>query len=136
MFDHSQSLESELNELEETFRDPDLLVQSIQKLQQNQDESLNDIQLKLNQMNQVNDDLKATNSFQPNKSSFAKKIQEEDACLFGSLKLDGHWMNVNSFKGQILTDERQCSELIDLCEFSPKLQMVSVVSRHERLIWW
>jgi hypothetical protein len=119
LFDHSQSFESELNELEGTFRDPDLLVQSIQKLQQNQDESLNDIQLKLNQMNQVKDDLKATNSFQPNKSSFAKKIQEEDTSLFGSLKLDGHWLNVNSFKGQILTDEQQCLELIKLCEFSP-----------------
>ncbi len=70
-FDHDKSFESELNELEETFRDPDLLVQSIQKLQQSQDESLNDIQLKLNQMNQIKDDLKATNSFQPNKSSFA-----------------------------------------------------------------
>jgi hypothetical protein len=33
--------------------------------------------------------------------------------------LSGCWLNVNSFKGQILTDERQMSELIKVCEFSP-----------------
>jgi hypothetical protein len=115
-FDESQSLENQLHELEETFRNPNLLIETIKEMQQTQKESLNDIQLKLNQMNQVEDHLKATNEFKPNLSSFN---QEEDACLFGSLKLDGCWLNVNSFKGQILTDEQQCSELIDLCEFSP-----------------
>ena len=67
-------------------------------------------------MSKVKDDLKATNEFQSNLSSFN---QEEDACLFGSIKLNRCWLNVNSFKGQILSNERQITELIDLCQFSP-----------------
>ena len=39
--------------------------------------------------------------------------------IFGSIKLDGHWLNMNSFKSQILTDERQMSDLIKLCDLSP-----------------
>jgi len=45
--------------------------------------------------------------------------QEEETFLFGSIKLNGCWLNVNSFKGQILNDKRQMSKLIYLCEFSP-----------------
>jgi hypothetical protein len=58
--DESKSLENELNETEELFRDPNLLIESIRDMQQKQKESLKDIQLKLNQINQVKDDLKAT----------------------------------------------------------------------------
>jgi hypothetical protein len=32
--------------------------------------------------------------------------QEEDTSLFGSIKLNGYWLNVKSFKCQILTDEQ------------------------------
>jgi hypothetical protein len=67
-------------------------------------------------MNQVKDHLTATNEFQPNLSLFD---QEEETSLFGSIKLYESQSNMNSFKSQILTDERQMSELIDLCEFSP-----------------
>ena len=35
-------------------------------MQQKQEEALKDIQLKLNEINQVEDDLMATNDFQPN----------------------------------------------------------------------
>jgi len=66
-------------------------------------------------MSKVKDDLKATNDFKPYVSSF----NQEETSLFGSIKLNGCWLNVNSFKGQILTNERQMTELIDLCEFSP-----------------
>jgi hypothetical protein len=105
-----------LNQIEETFRNPNLLIESIKEIQQKQEESLNEIQLKLYVMSQVKDDLKATNKFKPNLSSFN---QEEETSIFGSIKLNGCWLNVNSFKGQILTDECQMSELIELCEFSP-----------------
>jgi len=116
LFDHSQSLESELNQIEDTFRNPNLLVQSIKEMLSKQEASLKEIQVKLNQMTTVKYQLKTTKGFKPNLSSFN---QEEDTSVFGSLKLDGYWLNVNSFKGQILTNERQMTELIDLCGFSP-----------------
>jgi hypothetical protein len=72
--------------------------------------------MKLNQMNQVEDHLVATNGFKPNLSLLNR---EGDTSFVGLIKLNGCWLNVNSFKGQILTDERQMTELIDLCEFSP-----------------
>jgi hypothetical protein len=103
-----------LNQIEETFRHPNLLIQSIQAIQSRQEESLKDIQLKLNQMSKVKDDLKATNEFQSNLSSF----NQEETSLFGLIKLNGYWMNVNLFKSQILTNERQITELLKLCEFS------------------
>jgi hypothetical protein len=115
-FDHSQSLENEMNGIEDTFRNPHLLIETIKQMQRRQEESLNGIQMKLKQINQVKDHLVATNGFKPNLSSFN---QTEGDTSFGSLKLDECWLNVNSFKGQILTDERQMTELIDLCEFSP-----------------
>jgi hypothetical protein len=116
-FDDSQSLENEMNQIEELFRNPNLVIKSIKEMQRKQEESLKDIQLNLNEMSKIKDDLMKTNAFRPNLSSFN---QEEDAFLFGSIKLNACWLNVNSFKcSQILTDERQMSELIDLCEFSP-----------------
>jgi hypothetical protein len=53
-------------------------------MQQKQEESLKEIQVKLNQMNQVKDHLTATNYFLPNLSAFN---QEEETSLFGSIKL-------------------------------------------------
>jgi hypothetical protein len=83
-------------------------------MQQKQAESLKDIQLKLNEMNQVKDDLKATIFFIPNLSSF----NLNETSLFGSIKL-GQFTNMDLFKSQILKDDRQPLELISLCEFSP-----------------
>ena len=49
-FDESKSLEDKLNEIEEeTFRNPNLLIQTIKEMQQKQEESLKDIQLKLSE---------------------------------------------------------------------------------------
>jgi hypothetical protein len=115
-FDDSQSLENQLHEIEETFRNPNLLIEKIKEMQQTQEESLDDIQLMLNEMNRVKANLMATNEFKPNLSSFNQV--EGTSSLFGSIKLSGY-SKVNSFKGQILTDEQQCLGLIKLCEFSP-----------------
>jgi len=82
LFDESQSLDNELNQIEETFRNPNLLIKTIKKMQQKQAESLNEIQFKLNEMNQVRDDLKASNYFMPNLSSF----NQMETFLFGSIK--------------------------------------------------
>jgi hypothetical protein len=114
LFDETQSLEDNLNQIEETFRQPNLLIQSIKEMQRKQEESLNEIQLKLDQMNQVKENLEATNKFKPNLFSLN---QEGDTSLFGSIRLDVY-SNINSFKSQILTGN-QPNELIRLCEFSP-----------------
>jgi hypothetical protein len=110
-----ESLEKELNDIEDTFRNPNLLIQSIKEMQQKQQESLKDIQIKLNQMNQVKDNLEATNELKSN-SSFLRQV--EDTSLFGSIKLNGYCPGLYSLKGQIINDEQQCLELIKLCEFS------------------
>ena len=57
LFDKTHSLEHELNEVEETFRHPNLLIQTIREMQQKQDESLRDIQFRLYEMTKVNDNL-------------------------------------------------------------------------------
>jgi hypothetical protein len=114
--DETQSLEGNLNEIEELFRDPNLLIESIGEMQRKQEESLSDIQLKLNQMSQVKVDLMATNYFKPNLSMFD---QEEETSVFASIRLYGYsFSNMNSLKSEILTDD-QSIELIKLCEFSP-----------------
>jgi hypothetical protein len=111
-FDQTKSLETELNQIEEVFRNPNLLMETIQEMQLKQEESLKDIQSILNQMNQVKGNLKASNGFIPNLSLFDQK----ETCLFGS---DGDWLNVKSLKSQILKGEKQCFELLEVCEFSP-----------------
>jgi hypothetical protein len=116
-FDDCKSLEHELNQIEELFRDPNLLIETIKDMEQKQEEVLNDIQFKLNQMTIVKDTLIATNYFQ---STLAPINQEEETSLFGSIRLNACWSNVNSFKGQILTDVKQSIALLELCEYSPR----------------
>ncbi len=62
-------------------------------MQRKQEESLKDIQLKLNEMAIVKDHLTATNYFNPNATSFN---QEEGAYLFGSFRLN-QYSKINSF---------------------------------------
>jgi hypothetical protein len=108
-----ESLENELNGIEDTFRNPNLLIETIKEMQQKQEESLNEIQSKLTEMNRVKVIIMVTNEFKPNTSfSFTS--------LFGLLKLNRTCSYVNSLQGQILNDEQQCLELIKLCEFSSK----------------
>jgi hypothetical protein len=114
-FEKNQSLEDELNEIEELFRDPNLQIETIQELHQKQEKSLNEFQFKLNEMTQINDDLKATNEFQPNVSP----LNQNETSNFGSLKVNEFCSYMNSLKSQILKGEQQLSELLKLCEFSP-----------------
>ena len=103
-----------MNGIEETFRHPSLLIETIKEMQRKQDESLNDIQLKFNEINQVKDNLKASNEFPPNLHFF----NQTETAIFGSIKLS-LYSGTNSLKSQILNGEQQLSELINLCEFSP-----------------
>jgi hypothetical protein len=116
VFDYSQSLKDELEDIQKTFRDPNLLIQSIKEMQRKQEESVKDIQSKLNETKEVNSYLKATNHFKPNLSLFNQ--EGDKSSLFGLIKLC-QYSNTNSFKSEILTNERQLVELINLCEFSP-----------------
>jgi hypothetical protein len=114
-FDETKSIENEFNQIEETFRNPNLLIETIREMKHKQDESLRDIQIKLYDMSKIKDVLKATNEFQPNKYPFN---QEGDPSLFGSIKLN-EFSNTNPFKSLILKDVKQSFELIRLCEFLP-----------------
>jgi hypothetical protein len=114
-FDETKSIRNDLNKIEEKFRDPNLLIETIKQMQRKQEESLIDIQLKLTEMNRVKNNFKILNEFRPNSTLFD---QEELASLFGSIKLN-QYSKINSFQGEIIKGERQCSELIKLCEFPP-----------------
>jgi hypothetical protein len=107
------SIEDTFNEMEEVFRNPNLLIETIKTMQQKQEKSLKCIQLKLNEINQVKDHLEEANEFQPKSS-----LDQTETSLFGSLSLNGY-SKINSFGSEILTDLEQCLDLIDLCEFSP-----------------
>jgi len=115
-FDDGKSLQIKLAEIEEMFRNPNILIESIREMQQKHEASLNEIQSKLNQINQVKEFCEETNVFQPNSISFNQN--EETSSLFGLLKLI-KYSNINSFKSQILEGEQQLVELINLCELSP-----------------
>jgi hypothetical protein len=112
-FDHSKSLDKELEEIEELFRNPNLLIHSIKEMQQRQEEPLKEIQLKLNEINQVKVDLKATNEFEPNLTLLNQESSSLSSSFFGSIKLN-NCSNADPFKSQILTGN-QPNELIKLC---------------------
>jgi hypothetical protein len=117
-FDGSKSLDKDLEEIEECFRNPNLLIQSIKDLQQRQEESLKEIQSKLNEINQVKVDLKAANEFEPNLTLLNQELSSSfSSSFFGSMKLNNLSIT-DPFTSQILTGN-QPNELIKLCEFSP-----------------
>jgi hypothetical protein len=114
-YDDGKSLQIKSSEIEELFRNPNILIESIRDMQQKQEASLDEIKSKLNQMNQVKEFCEETNRFQPNSTSFN---QIETYSLFGLLKLK-QYSNINSFKSQILVGAQEYFDLIKLCEFSP-----------------
>jgi hypothetical protein len=106
------SLEIDLNQLEDTFRKPNLQIETIKEMLWKQKKNINDIRFKLNELDQVKDELNATNVFKPNLTLFNQEVSS-----FGLLKLNAN-SNMNLSKSKILKGEQQASELIKLCEFS------------------
>jgi hypothetical protein len=92
------SVNDRLNKIEETFRDPNLLNQTIQEMQQKQETSLNEIHLNLNEMIQINSYLKSSNYFKPNVSSCNQE-------MFGLLQLNDYSC-FDPFKSQILNNQQ------------------------------
>jgi hypothetical protein len=87
-------------------------------MKQRQEESLKGIQSKLNEINQVKVDLKATNEFEPNLTLLNQESSSSlSSSIFGSMKLN-NCSNTDPFTSQISTGN-QPNELIKLCEFSP-----------------
>ncbi len=103
------SLEQSLKETEETFRNPNLLIDTIRDMQSQQKEEIIELKLKLDEQSQVKDNLINMNEFKPNLSF------SQDS--FGLVYLS-EYSSIDPFKSQILACN-QPSELIKLCEFSP-----------------
>jgi hypothetical protein len=112
-FDESKSLQIKKTEMEEMFRNPNLLIQTIREMQQEQEESLKDIQIKLNEMNQAKEFFMETNTFKPNLSS----LNQNETYLFGLIQLS-EYSYMNSLKSQILINQQEYFELVKVCEFS------------------
>jgi hypothetical protein len=104
----TKSLKQSLKEREETFRDPNVLIESIRKMQRQQEEAIAVLKLKLDEQSQVKDNLVIMNEFKPNLSF------NQDS--FGQLYLN-EYSNKDLFKSQILSG-KQPLELIKFCESS------------------
>jgi hypothetical protein len=105
----TKSLEQSLKETEESFRNPNLLIESIRKMQREQEEAIAELKLKLDEQSQVKNNLIDMNEFKPNLS-----INQDS---FGQLRLNEY--SKNPFESQILSGN-QPLELLKLCEFSLK----------------
>ena len=74
-----KSVDEEYNEVEDRFWDPNLLIKIIEEMNLKQQEDIVTVQLNLSELNLINDDLKASNQFEP--FNFNKDF-------FGQLKLN------------------------------------------------
>jgi hypothetical protein len=106
----TKSLEHSLKETEESFRNPNLLIESIRDTLRQQEEAIDELKLKLDEQSQVKDNLIQMNEFKPN-LSFSPDS-------FGLLYLN-EYSNIDPFKSQILSSQ-QSFDLIKVCEFSIK----------------
>ena len=97
----TKSLEQSLKETEETFRNPNVLIESIRKMQRQQKVAIAELKLKLNEQSLVKEKLMRMNQFKPNLSF------SQDS--FGQLHLNEY--SNDPFKSQIFKDN-QPSELI------------------------
>jgi hypothetical protein len=104
----NKTLELEIKETEEAFRNPTILIESIREMQCKQEDAVKMIKIKLDELRQANDHLKASNEFKANLSF------SQDS--FGSLTLN-EYPKSDPFKSLILTG-LQPMQLIKLCEFS------------------
>jgi hypothetical protein len=92
-------VEESLRGVEELFRDPNLLIESIREMQRKQEKAVADIKVKLNEMSYVREHLKASNEFRAN-FSFSQE-------LFGSLYLNDNTSN-DLFKSKIFSNLPKC----------------------------
>jgi hypothetical protein len=106
----TKSLKQSLNETDESFRNPNVLIESIREMQRQQEEAIAILKCKLYEQSHVKDHLIEMNEFKPNVSF------SQDS--FGQLSLNEYSSN-DLFKSQILSGT-QPLELIKLCEFSPR----------------
>jgi hypothetical protein len=106
----TKTIEQTLKETEDTFRNPNLLIESIQEMQRQQEVAIAELKLKLNKQSQVKDNLVQMNEFKSN-FSFSQDS-------FGHLRFN-EYSNIDPFKSRILSS-KQPLELIKLCEFSSK----------------
>ena len=104
-----KSVEDDLKDLEETFRNPNILIESIKEMQQKQEENIKILKFKFIEMNQIKNYLKATNEFKPDLNF--------NIDLFGQLNLTEY--SSDPFKSKILTGQ-QSSALLKLCEFNSR----------------
>ena len=104
-----KTFDEALNEVKEAFRDPSPLIESIREMHLIQENAIQTIQLKLDEMSLVDEDLMAFNEFKPN-VSFSKDS-------FGQLNLGEY--SCDRFKSLILT-RKQAIQLIKLCQFDSK----------------
>jgi hypothetical protein len=107
---NKKSIDDDFKEIEELFRDPNLLLESIQGLQRKEQDAIGSIRFKLNEMSQIRDNLKVSNKFETN-LSFSQ-------VSFGTLYLKDY-LGLDLFNSSILTED-QSHDLIKLCEFSKK----------------
>jgi hypothetical protein len=105
-----KTVNDELNDLDETFRNPNLSIKTIQEMQYNEEKAIDRIQSKLYEMSQIKDNLIVSNEFKPNLTF--------DKDSFGQLYLN-QYKNDDPFMSHILSGQ-QPSELIRLCKFSSK----------------
>ena len=105
-FVFTMSLETELKDLNEKFRDPKLQLQLIKQMKLDQDENINEIESKLEEIIQIKVNLNSQ-KFEP--SNFVI-----DEYQFGSLFLNG--CSMVTLESKICT-ANQARELIKLCEF-------------------
>jgi hypothetical protein len=105
----NKTLEIEIKETEKAFRNPTILIESIRGMQRKQEDTVEMINLKINELSKANDHLKALNEFKAN-LSFSQNS-------FGSLTLNEY--SSDPFKSLILRCG-QPMQLIKLCEFSTK----------------
>jgi hypothetical protein len=105
----TKSIELDIEELNEAFRDPNIVIESIREIQIKQEKAIELFQSILNEVNKLKSNLNSLNEFVKPNFSYDKD-------LFGQLKLNGYF-SFDPFKSVILTDQ-QPSELIKLCEFN------------------
>jgi hypothetical protein len=106
----TKSLEQSLKETDESFRNPNLLLESIREIPRTKEEVIVELKMKLDEQSQAKNILIKMNEFTPNVSF------SQDS--FGVLHLNEYSI-IGPFKSQILSD-KQSFDLIKICEFTLK----------------